>query len=235
MLGSINSIESFSTLDGPGIRTVVFLNGCNKRCLYCHNPEMWHKLENNISSFALYQKLIRNKNYFGKLGGITFSGGEPLLQSQFLIEVCKLLKKDHINIALDTAGFIDEYTISLLKYIDIVIFDIKDIDVDNYFKLTKSSLRDSLNFIKILNDLDKKIIIRQVIVPNMHDNITYIKNLKKYINNNFKVENIIDIEFIPYHHLGKEKYLSLGIDYPLNIPEMDKEKCENLYQIYKNI
>ena len=114
MKGSIKQIESFGLVDGPGIRTVVFLNGCNLRCKYCHNPEMWEKGKNNITEDELVNKILRNKDYFGENGGVTFSGGEPLLHSKFLINVCKRLKENNIHIALDTAGVGDNY-IELLK------------------------------------------------------------------------------------------------------------------------
>lgn len=235
MLGSVNSIESFSTVDGPGIRTTIFLNGCNKRCIYCHNPEMWNKLPDNIDAITLANKIIRNKEYFNNNGGVTFSGGEPLFQSKFLIDVCKLLKKENINIAIDTAGYIDEYVIELLNYIDIIIFDIKDITEYNYLKITNSKIEDSIKFIKLINSLNKKIIIRQVIVPGYHDNKEFIIDLKKYINKYFNQNNILSIEFIPYHQLGKEKYIKLGIEYNLNCQEMDILECNKLYELYKSI
>ncbi len=233
MKASVNSVESFSTVDGPGIRTVIFFNGCSLRCKYCHNPEMWSLLPSNITVDELYNKIIRNKSYFNDKGGVTFSGGEPLLQAPFLTELSKKLKKAGINIALDTAGITNKDYKELLEYIDIIIFDIKDITEARYKDLTLGDIEKSLEFIKTANDLNKKFIIRQVIVPEIHDNYKFIDDLKKYIDNHFKKENILDIEFIPYHHLGKEKYKALGIDYPLKCEEMSSQKCDELYKYFQ--
>lgn len=238
MNGSVASIETFSVVDGPGIRTVVFFNQCHLRCIYCHNPEMWEKGINNITEDELVNKILRNKDYFGESGGVTFSGGEPLLHSKFLINVCKKLKEYNIHIALDTAGVGDNY-IELLNYIDLIIFDIKHTTIEGYKKVTKFLPDKSLEFIDVANKLNKKFWIRQVIVPTIMDNKEYIKSLNDYIKEHFKIENILKIEFLPYHKLGREKYIKLGIPYPcLNIPEMNKDECDKLYnkfmELYEN-
>lgn len=238
MMGSVNSIESFSTIDGPGIRTVVFLNDCHLRCIYCHNPEMWCKGKYNMSSDELVKKILNNKEYFGKNGGVTFSGGEPLLQADFIIEVAKKLKEYNINIALDTAGVgLGNYD-ELLKYIDLIIFDVKHITKEGYKNITRSNTDESYNFLSAANKLNKDFWIRQVIVPNINDSIDYIKSLKKFIKE--KINNVKQIEFIPFHKLGIEKYKSLKIPYILkNTNEMDKEKCKKLYnkfmELYNNV
>ena len=133
--GSIDSIETLGLVDGPGIRTVVFLNGCKLRCLYCHNPEMWKIKDYNMTVDELVNKILRYKPYYKDNGGVTFSGGEPLLQSDYLLEVCKHLKKEKINIALDTAG-VGNYNEKLLDYIDLIIFDIKAVKSDDYNYIT---------------------------------------------------------------------------------------------------
>ena len=229
MMGSVNSIETFGLVDGPGIRTVVFFNGCKLRCLYCHNPEMWLKGKENITADELVQKIIRNKPYFKRNnGGVTFSGGEPLLQVDFLLETCKKLKQHHIHIALDTAGVgIGKYE-ELLSYIDLVILDIKHTTDEDYQKLTGQPI-DEFNKFKIaLNKSGKKVWIRQVIVPSMTDNIEYIESLVVYLKT---IKNIERIEFLPFHHLGFSKYEQLGIENKLkNIKEMDSKKCDKLYQ-----
>lgn len=235
MEASINSIESFSTIDGPGIRTVIFFNGCTLRCKYCHNPEMWSYLPKNASVEEIYKKVLRNANYFGKSGGVTYSGGEPLLQSKFLTELSKKLKESNINIALDTAGISKTNYEELLQYVDIIIFDIKDITETRYKNLTSGDIHESIEFIKKANELNKKFIIRQVLVPGIHDTLEFIDELNEYIKRHFKKENILSIEFIPYHHLGKEKYKSLGINYPLNCEEMSQQKCEKLYKYFQSI
>lgn len=226
--GSINSIESFGLVDGPGIRCVVFFNGCKLRCKYCHNPEMWVKQELNYTPHELVDKIKRFKPYFKKTGGVTFSGGEPLIQIEFLIETCKLLKEENIHIALDTAGVgIGKYE-QLLQYIDLVILDIKHTDPIEYKKLTGNDISESLKFIDIANKMNKTFWIRQVVVPNLTDSNEYLKSLKDTIK---KIKNIEKIEFLPYHKLGSEKYERLGIENPYkNKIEMNEVKCSKLYE-----
>ena len=227
MMASINAIETFGTVDGPGIRTVVFFNGCKLRCIYCHNPEMWYMGKKNISVNELVEKILKNKEYFNETGGVTFSGGEPLLYSDFIIEVSKKLKKHNIHIALDTAGVgLGNYQ-ELLKYIDLIILDIKHTTKTGLKKITQTETTEYENFISDANKLNKKFWIRQVIVPGIMDNEEYLLSLKEFIK---KINNIEKIEFLPYHKLGREKYIKLGIPYPCeNTPEMDKDKCNELY------
>lgn len=229
VLGCINSIESLSTQDGPGRRAVVFFNGCKLRCKYCHNPEMWSKLDDNYSSDELVTKLKRFKPY---LDGITFSGGEPLLQPEFLIDITEKLKTSGFHLAIDTAGFgIGNYE-QILKNIDLVIFDIKALDNEEYFELTGSNIDESLKFLEAVKKLNKKIWLRQVIIPNVNDNKEYLKKLKTYIN---EIPNVEKIEFLPYHKLGIEKYNRLGIDYLYKGKQsMDQEKCNELYEWFIN-
>lgn len=240
MRTSVDSIETFSTVDGPGIRTVVFFNECKLRCIYCHNPEMWCKREKNYSVDELADKILKNKEYFGEYGGVTFSGGEPLLQNEFLVNICKKLKNNNIHIALDTCGVgIGNYE-EILKYVDLIIFDIKHTTNEGFKRVTRIETNEHEKFISIANKLNKKFWIRQVIVPGIMDNEEYLGSLNQYIKNNFKIENIEKIEFLPYHKLGREKYIKLNIPYLCeNIPEMNKQECENLYnrflEIYKNI
>ena len=180
MQGSINSLETFGLVDGPGIRVVVFLNGCSLRCKFCHNPEMWKKAENNTTVDELVNKIKRYKPYFKNTGGVTFSGGEPLLQSKFLLEVCKKLKKENIHIALDTAGVGYDYD-ELLDYVDLVIFDIKAIDKDKYHELVKHDIKDSLVFLDKCQKQNIPMWIRQVIVPGINDTEEYVLELKEFI------------------------------------------------------
>lgn len=228
---SIDSIESFSTKDGPGIRTVIFFNGCKLRCLFCHNPETWTMKEKNITIEEIYNKIINYKDYYGTNGGVTFSGGEPLLHSDFIIELAKLLKKDNINIALDTAGVGNGNYEEILKYVDLVILDIKDYRYDGYFKMTGHSMDDFNIFLQSLNNSNKKVWIRQVIVPGINDSVEYIMGLKKYIKN---IKNIDNIELLPYHTMAVEKYEKLNIPYKLEgVPAMDKSKCMELENLLK--
>ena len=231
--GAIDSIESFGLVDGPGIRTVVFLSGCKLRCKYCHNPEMWVRGQENYTPKELVERILKNKNYFGNKGGVTFSGGEPLLQTKFIVEVAKLLRKDNIHIALDTAGVGNGDYEEILKYIDLVILDIKHTTKEGYYELTNQSIDESLKFINSLNKSGKMVWIRQVIVPGIMDNNEYLNSLVKFIR---KIKNIEKIEFLPYHKLGSEKYEKLGIVNPyLEMNEMDKDKCQKLYDKFMNL
>jgi pyruvate formate lyase activating enzyme len=226
--GSVNKIETFGLVDGPGIRTVVFLNGCKLRCKYCHNPEMWTLKKFDTTPEELAQKIVRYKPYFMRNnGGVTFSGGEPLLQSEFIIEVAKILKKENIHIAIDTCGVGNGNYEEILKYVDLVLLDIKEVTNKSYKELTGHSIDESLKFIEALNNSNKKVWIRQVIVPGYMDNDDYLNKLIEVLKG---IKNIEKITFLPYHTLGVEKYKNLGIDYPYkNIPAMDKEKCTELY------
>lgn len=227
--GSIDSFETFSTLDGPGIRTVVFLNGCKLRCLFCHNPEMWNLKEKNFTSEEVVQKILRNKPYFKNGGGVTFSGGEPLLQIDFLIETCKLLKHENIHIALDTAGVgLGNYD-EILSLVDLVIFDIKALDDVNYMEMTGNKISESLKFLECCQKHNKKMWIRQVIVPGINDNESYIDALANFIK---KLKNIEKIELLPFHTMAFDKYQKLNLDNPLKDKvNMDKEKCNELEKI----
>ncbi len=232
--GSIDSIESFGLVDGPGIRTVVFLNGCSLRCKYCHNPEMWTKGKENITPEELVAKVKRNKPYFKRNnGGVTFSGGEPLLQIDFLIETCRLLKEENIHIALDTAGVgVGKYE-EILSLVDLVLLDIKHTDPQEYQNLTGHSMEEALHFLDVLEKSNKPVWIRQVIVPGMMDNEDYLRSLNQFLK---RLSHIERIDFLPYHKLGSEKYEKLNIFNPYrDMPEMDKKACEELYQTFLKI
>lgn len=230
-LGSISSIETMGLSDGPGIRTVIFLNGCKLRCLYCHNPETWNLKEGNITKEELINRILRYKPYYKNSGGVTFSGGEPLLQINFLCEVCEELKKYDINIALDTAGVGTGQYEKLLKYIDLVILDIKALTKEKYKVLTGYDISEFYKFLNICMKLEKKLWLRQVIIPGINDNIEYIKELAQFIKN---IKGVEKIELLPYHTMGISKYKDLNISYPLeNIEAMDKEKCKELEELLK--
>lgn len=233
-MGCVDSIESFGLVDGPGIRTVVFLSGCKLRCKYCHNPEMWKMGKPNVRAEDLAKKILRNQPYFRRnQGGVTFSGGEPLLQSEFLIEVCKILKKEGIHIALDTAGVGNGDYEELLSYIDLVLLDIKHATREGYQEITGMEIDDSLKFIDSLNKSGVPVWIRQVIVPGIMDHDSYLEKLSLVLRN---IQNIERIEFLPYHTMGKEKYKKLGISYPYeDLEEMNSEKCQKLYQRFMEV
>ena len=231
--GSVNSIETMGLVDGPGIRTVVFFNSCLLRCKYCHNPETWKMGNKNMTVEELVEKVLRNKPYFKNNGGVTFSGGEPLLQDEFLLECCKRLKEENIHIAIDTAGYTPNNVDEILKYVDLVLLDIKHTTKDGFKAITGGNKDIQDKFIEHLNKSGKKIWIRQVIVPGIMDNNEYLESLVKTIKN---IRNVERIDFLPYHKLGREKYITMGINYPLeDTPEMNKDKCTKLYDKFMEI
>ena len=225
--GSVAQIETLGLVDGPGIRTVVFLNGCKLRCLFCHNPEMLKMVEGNYTPEELAKKIIRNKPYFKRNnGGVTFSGGEPLLQAEFVIETCKLLKQEQIHIALDTAGVGNGNYDEILNLVDLVIFDIKALTQNKYYEMTSNNIEESLNFLNKCQELNKKMWIRQVIVPGINDTEEYINELANFIK---PLKNIEKVELLPYHTMAKEKYEKLNIQNKLlNTLDMNVEKCKEL-------
>lgn len=226
--GSVSSIETMGLADGPGIRTVVFLNGCKLRCKYCHNPEMQEMGNLNITPSELCEKIIRNKPYFRRNnGGVTFSGGDPLLQKEFLVECFKILKRENIHIALDTSGVGNGDYEEILSYVDLVLLDIKHVTNEGYLYITGHDIKDSLKFVEVLNKLNKKVWIRQVVVPGIMDNDEYIGRLVSTL---LDIKNIEKIDFLPYHKLGESKYEKLGKENHFkNISAMDKVECDNLY------
>lgn len=232
MIGHINSIETMGLVDGPGIRFVVFMQGCKLRCVFCHNPETW-SFEGGmeITPQELVKRILRYHTYFGEEGGVTFSGGEPLQQPEFLLETLKLCKQCNIHTCLDTAGFGECDYEEILKYTDLVMMDIKALKEDKYQDITGKKIEESLNFIKACQRLGKKMWIRQVIIPGINDTEEYVLELKEFLS---KLKNVEKVEFLPYETLGIPKYKNLNLPYRLeNVEAMDKEKCKKLYELLK--
>jgi len=229
--GRINSIQSLGTLDGPGIRFVVFMQGCNLRCGYCHNPDTWNLQEGSVTTpEELIDKVIRFKSYFGKDGGVTVSGGEPLLQAKFVTEFFKLCHKEGINTCLDTSGSIlNSDAKELLNHTDRVLLDIKFTNDNDYKTYTGCSLNTPLLFLEELNCLNIPVTIRQVIVPTLNDSNENILKLKDIV----KKYNCIDkIELLPFKKICKVKYDSLGMDFPFDKYEIPDSDCiSNLNKI----
>lgn len=227
MTGKINSIESMGLVDGPGVRFVIFMQGCPLRCKFCHNPETW-KLNDKADEYTpeeLVKKILNYKPYFKHNGGVTFSGGEPLMQKEFLLECLKLCKKENIHTCIDTAGSIPDCK-EILKYTDLVLFDIKGTNKDNYKNMTGANIDTSLEFLNLCEKMHKKLWLRAVIVPGINDTEEYINQLINFIK---PLKNVEKIELLPYHTLGVHKYTNLGINYSLNnVPNMDKDKCKKL-------
>ena len=233
--GFINSIETMGLVDGPGIRIVIFMQGCPLRCIFCHNPETW-KNKNNIklTSKEIVDEVRKYRPYIEMGGGVTFSGGETLFQSEFLLEMLKMCKKAGIHTCLDTSGtgYSKKYLDEILKYTDLVILDIKAIDLENYKKITGKDMTSFNYFKERLKVNDNKIWLRQVIIPTINDNEEYILKLKEYIKD---FSNVEKVELLGYHTMGKEKYKKLKIKYRLDgIDDMDKEKLKELQNILNN-
>ena len=233
--GLINSIETLGTLDGPGIRFVVFLQGCKLRCLYCHNPETWNlnsKDAVEITPEELVEKIEKYKNYYGEDGGVTFSGGEPLLQPEFLLECLKLCKEKNIHTCLDTAGFgFGDYE-EILKYTDLVILDIKAVEETEYTHITGQKMKKFFEFLSVAQNMNKKMWLRQVIVPNINDNKEHILKLKQFAST---LKNIEKVELLPYKTIGVHKYKSLNLKYRLDgVPELSQEKLDELNSYLNN-
>ncbi len=222
----IHSIQTLGTVDGPGIRFVVFLQGCPLRCLYCHNPDTF-----NINNFKfektsdeLLYEYEKNKEFCR--GGITITGGEPLLQIDFLIDFFKKAKEKGINTCIDTSGatFNKDNTHKfdeLMKYTDIVMLDIKHIDDEEHIKLTGVSNKNTLDFALYLSEKNIPLWVRHVVVPNITYNEKYLIALGKFLS---KLKSLKSLDVLPYHTLGVSKYEELGMDYKLkNTPELPKE------------
>ena len=225
MTGKIHSIESFGTVDGPGIRFVLFMQGCPMRCLYCHNPDTWNVGSGReITVDWAVDEVLKYKSYISR-GGVTVSGGEPLLQLEFVTEFFKRLKQEGIHTALDTSGvtFVkaDEKIEKLIKYTDLVLLDIKHIDDEKHKKLTGFTNKNTLSFAKYLSDNGKAMWIRHVIVPDITDDNEYLKALKQFIDG---LKTVQKTELLPYHTMGAVKYEKLGLDYALKnvLPPTDE-------------
>ena len=188
----------------------------------------------NYTSEQIIDRVLRNKPYYKNNGGVTFSGGEPLLQYEFLLETCKKLKQENIHIAIDTAGIGNGDYQELLQTIDLVLLDIKHITKEGYIDITQTDNIDKFNdFVEQLNKTNVEVWIRQVIIPDVNDNIEYMNSLVTYIKTNIK--NVTKIEFLPFHTLGNEKYEKLGIKNPYkDKKDMDKDKCNELYNHFIN-
>lgn len=229
-IGYIHSIETMGLVDGPGIRFVVFMQGCPLRCLFCHNPDTWNpNIGIEMTPLELVEKIERYKPYFNDNGGVTFSGGEPLLQSEFLIECLKLCKERNIHTCIDTSGVGGKNIKEVLRYTDLVMWDIKAFEAKEYETMTGIKIEDSLQFLEQCQKMNVNMWIRQVIVPGINDNEDYIERLASFLK---PLRNILKIEFLPYELLGVHKYKELGINYRLEgTPAMNQDKCDKLYQL----
>ena len=234
----VHSIESFGTVDGPGIRFVLFLQGCHLQCKYCHNRDTWDIKGGEYKSLEeIVEKIKRYKNYITVSGGgVTVTGGEPLLQVKFLIELFKRLKKEGIHTCIDTSGMvaITDDIKEVLKYTDLVLLDIKHIDEEKCKKLVGISNKRELEFAQYLSKNNIKIWIRQVLVPGYTDAEEDLLKLKKFIKSLKTVEKV---QVLPYHSMGRFKWEKLGFKYELedvrDATQVDVERAKKILGIEK--
>lgn len=239
MIGKIHSFESFGTVDGPGVRFVVFFQGCPMRCLYCHNPDTWTTdAGTEYTAEQIVEKIVRNMPFY-TTGGLTATGGEPMLQLDFLIELFTLAKSKGISTCLDTSGVMFDRDNSermkkidrLLDVCDLVMLDIKHIDEDEHKKLTGHSNKNILDFARYLDEKNVQMRVRHVIVPNITDNRDELLKLGRFLK---PFKNIEKIETLPYHTLGKVKYDNLGLDYPLgDTPQLSESDADMALEIIR--
>lgn len=236
MIGHIHSTESFGAADGPGVRFIVFMQGCHMRCRYCHNPDTW-KIDggDEVTADEILKRALRFKSYWGKDGGITISGGEPLLQIDFVIELFKKAKELGINTCIDTAGnpftkeepFFSKFE-ELMKYTDLLLLDLKEINPTRHKDLTGFDNSNIIEMAKYLSEINKPVWIRHVLVPEHSDFDEDLDALGDFIDT---LSNVDRVEILPYHTLGKFKWENLGIPYTLeSISPPSAERIENAKQ-----
>lgn len=232
-IGKIHSIETCGTVDGPGIRFVIFMQGCPLRCQYCHNPDTWNI--NGGQPYTvneLFNEIIKYKSYMRfSNGGVTVTGGEPLLQADFITELFKKCKANGIHTAVDTSGYVFNNQVKeLLALTDLVILDIKNYDEEQYKFITGVNLAPTLSFLEYLHTMSKKAWIRYVLVPGLTDNLSTIKELAIHLSDK---DNIERIEVLPFHKMGEYKWETLEIDYKLKkTSEPSPELVEQVINIF---
>ena len=237
MTGYIHSTESFGTVDGPGVRFVVFFQGCPMRCLYCHNPDTWAFGRGTEKTAAELMAEFDSYKEFLKSGGITATGGEPLAQPEFLAELFTLAKSKGVHTCLDTSGAVyspekHELIDRVLSATDLVMLDIKHIDTHEHKKLTGHGNENILAFAEHLRELKIPVWIRHVVVPDITDKPEYLEKLGEYL---ASLDNLKALDVLPYHDMAKPKYAELGIDYPLaDTPPLPREAAINAKNLILN-
>lgn len=237
--GRIHSLESFGSVDGPGVRYLIFMQGCPMRCRYCHNADTWDfKKGDEYSAAGLLDKAERYRSYWGGKGGITVSGGEPLAQIDFLIELFAEAKKRGINTCVDTSGqpfkksepFFSKFR-QLCGLTDLFLVDIKHIDPKEHKELTGHGNENILEMLGYLSQIKKPVWIRHVLVPGVTDNDVYLKQTRQFIDT---LQNVERVEVLPYHSMGEYKWNALGLEYTLKgTHPPSKERVENAKKILK--
>lgn len=233
MKGYVHSLQSLGTVDGPGVRSVVFLSGCPLRCVYCHNPDTWERQESQLTDAkALAEKLLRFYSFI-KNGGVTFSGGEPLLQAEFVTEVVKHLKEKGLHVAIDTCGApVTPTTEQLLDVADLFLLDVKMTTEEDYKRYTGGSLAATVAFLDRLEEKKKDVWIRHVVVPGINDNEEDILRLAELIRGYSCIKKV---ELLPFKNLCLEKYKALSLPFLLEgTPPMRAEKLERLEEVLRS-
>lgn len=232
-MGTLHSIETFGAVDGPGIRTVFFLQGCPARCAYCHNPDTW-KIEGGrqIEIEEIVARAKRGIPYYGDDGGVTFSGGEPLMQGKLLRKAILALKEEDIGSAIDTSGtYFDADSEAAIEVCDLILLDIKHVDPEKFQHLTGRSQETLFEVIDAINRQDKHVWIRQVILPGYNDTEMYIEALNAFIT---RIKHVDRVELLGYHNMAVNKYEKLGIPYKLkDLKPMNKKRLEELQRLIK--
>lgn len=231
--GRVHSFQSFGTLDGPGVRAVVFAQGCPLRCVCCHNPDTWDPCGGEETSAGeLLDRILRCRPYFGSLGGVTVSGGEPLLQSKFVFALFSLCREAGIHTALDTSGYLlDEGVKELLEVTDLVMLDYKYTDPDDYLEYTGCRIDAVDDFLLYLDSVKKPTWLRQVIIGGLNDSDESVARLFELRRRYSCVEKI---ELLPFHRLCIEKYREMGIPFPLEqTPDTPTETVERFYKLFE--
>lgn len=235
--GYIHSIESFGSVDGPGVRFLIFVSGCPMRCQFCHNPDTWN-MQNGERKSAdeLIRQALRYRTYWKNGGGITVSGGEPLLQIDFLTELFRKAKREGIHTTIDTSGapftredpFFAGFN-ELMEVTDLLLLDIKHIDEETHRELTGRTNRNILDMARYLSEIGKPVWIRHVLVPQRTDDDDALKKLHAFIKT---LDNVEKVEVLPYHTFGEYKWRELGYEYPLEgIEPPSKERIRNANEI----
>lgn len=233
MKGRIHSIETFGAVDGPGIRTVFFMQGCPARCLYCHNPDSWNcEGGREIDIEEILHWAERGLPYYGEKGGVTFSGGEPLVQGEFLIEAMQALKRQNIPSALDISGtYLDAFTEKALETCDLILLDIKHPDPERFEIITGCKQDPLIKIMELINHLKKPTWIRHVVVPDINDTEEDIMALNDFI---APLRSVEKVELLAYHTMAVNKYGKLGITYRLKgVPPMSGERLSELKKLVK--
>ena len=233
ILGQVHSIQSLGTVDGPGLRFVVFLQVCNLRCKCCHNPDTWDiKSEKQFTAEEIVEKAIKYKEYFGEKGGITISGGEPILQADFCYEIFKLCHENGINTCLDTSGSIFNDSVKkLLTETDRVLLDIKYTNNNDYLENVGCSLEKPLEFLEYLNETKIPTTIRQVIIPTINDSEENIEKLNEIVQNHTCIDKV---ELLPFKKICQTKYDNMKIEFPFgHLDTPTKETMNKLNKLLK--